>query len=364
MAKKSLSDSADGGVRGPAPWEILGIVYLIGTGAAWTLANLLDGEYAWRYLFGRVVSFLAWADSAEVIPTSSVLWQVIAGPACLTVGLIAVCRPAKRRSAFNWGWVVLAITAVLEAAEHVHGALLWFVPRSGFYTARTCLKVAGVLAFPVFLLWFLRACRRGIRSPIRVMLRGTLLILGTIGMVEVFFQLTRMAASSGSIGQALLEGAVIYTSWLGSDDLRRALCLPLAVGVIRSRRVERWAPPLILMGLLADAIFWGIGAARLYASNGFEFGCLQLTVSLFRRSVAPALVAAALIPLLRRERRSALEYPTCLACGYNLTGNVSGVCPECGARHGAPVTATDGRSWRGPSGGADLRQVDSQAADE
>ncbi|UCC32452.1 MAG: hypothetical protein JSU86_09255 [Phycisphaerales bacterium] len=22
--------------------------------------------------------------------------------------------------------------------------------------------------------------------------------------------------------------------------------------------------------------------------------------------------------------------PTCLACGYNLTGNVSGVCPECG----------------------------------
>ena len=25
-----------------------------------------------------------------------------------------------------------------------------------------------------------------------------------------------------------------------------------------------------------------------------------------------------------------LEYPKCRECGYNLTGNVSGVCPECG----------------------------------
>ena len=30
------------------------------------------------------------------------------------------------------------------------------------------------------------------------------------------------------------------------------------------------------------------------------------------------------IPLVRRDRG------TCQSCGYNLTGNVSGVCPECG----------------------------------
>lgn len=31
---------------------------------------------------------------------------------------------------------------------------------------------------------------------------------------------------------------------------------------------------------------------------------------------------------LRRQRRARLKQ--CLECGYDLTGNVSGVCPECG----------------------------------
>ena len=44
--------------------------------------------------------------------------------------------------------------------------------------------------------------------------------------------------------------------------------------------------------------------------------------------------ALAILPLLwlwRRRRRMALERVGCCAtCGYNLTGNVSGICPECG----------------------------------
>lgn len=32
----------------------------------------------------------------------------------------------------------------------------------------------------------------------------------------------------------------------------------------------------------------------------------------------------------RRRKRTRLELELCLDCGYNLTGNVSGVCPECG----------------------------------
>lgn len=31
------------------------------------------------------------------------------------------------------------------------------------------------------------------------------------------------------------------------------------------------------------------------------------------------------------RRRGAADEPLCDACGYNLTGNTSGVCPECGA---------------------------------
>jgi hypothetical protein len=39
-------------------------------------------------------------------------------------------------------------------------------------------------------------------------------------------------------------------------------------------------------------------------------------------------VALARGPIRRWHRR---RRGSCVACGYNLTGNVSGVCPECGA---------------------------------
>jgi predicted Zn-ribbon and HTH transcriptional regulator len=32
----------------------------------------------------------------------------------------------------------------------------------------------------------------------------------------------------------------------------------------------------------------------------------------------------------RRERAAQSEPGQCRNCGYNLTGNVSGICPECG----------------------------------
>jgi hypothetical protein len=43
---------------------------------------------------------------------------------------------------------------------------------------------------------------------------------------------------------------------------------------------------------------------------------------------------ASLLPLKwirdHRRRRQRVSLGLCLACGYNLTGNVSGTCPECG----------------------------------
>jgi hypothetical protein len=44
--------------------------------------------------------------------------------------------------------------------------------------------------------------------------------------------------------------------------------------------------------------------------------------------------AFALLPLgfviLSVVRRKTSGKSTCTSCGYNLTGNISGVCPECG----------------------------------
>ena len=49
------------------------------------------------------------------------------------------------------------------------------------------------------------------------------------------------------------------------------------------------------------------------------------------------LLVTAAVPLLRLRRamRNRRRPGGCAACGYDLTGNVSGVCPECGAASGA-----------------------------
>jgi hypothetical protein len=68
-----------------------------------------------------------------------------------------------------------------------------------------------------------------------------------------------------------------------------------------------------------DTISLPIGAERL------EIPLLPLSLL----SVA-AVAGLTLIPLIRRRRK--LREDLCSNCGYNLTGNVSGVCPECGTK--------------------------------
>lgn len=54
-----------------------------------------------------------------------------------------------------------------------------------------------------------------------------------------------------------------------------------------------------------------------------------------------------------RTRRRRLRLPICHRCSYNLTGNVSGVCPECGTavhRHKEPTgDAFDAPQHESPS---------------
>jgi len=48
--------------------------------------------------------------------------------------------------------------------------------------------------------------------------------------------------------------------------------------------------------------------------------------------MAPALCAWAgvIVMIVRPPRPKPLGVPVCASCSYNLTGNVSGICPECG----------------------------------
>lgn len=92
-----------------------------------------------------------------------------------------------------------------------------------------------------------------------------------------------------------------------------ALFYGLAVGAIFFFVVVRWiiGPVLISIGL-DDSVSLGLVMFGLPAAAG---GATYLVICRRGRE------------LQRRAREGC-----CLQCGYNLTGNVSGRCPECGAK--------------------------------
>ena len=63
----------------------------------------------------------------------------------------------------------------------------------------------------------------------------------------------------------------------------------------------------------------------------------------------PLVLAAALPPAVgafRRRRHARVPINACRTCGYDLTGNVSGVCPECGTPLPARILTTETRRTR------------------
>ena len=84
-------------------------------------------------------------------------------------------------------------------------------------------------------------------------------------------------------------------------------------------------PRMELSQLAPRAETWGSGAISTYT--------LPCWVLLLLLSVPPTLAYRR-----RRSDRTRRVTGRCRSCGYDLTGNVSGVCPECGSgREGAPV---------------------------
>lgn len=76
-----------------------------------------------------------------------------------------------------------------------------------------------------------------------------------------------------------------------------------------------------------------------YRSNRYPLHLLAIFLAL---PTLPALVIV-MRPALRRLRAVAMS---CRECGYNLTGNVSGQCPECGAALPGEFVRRDGVEGR------------------
>ena len=91
----------------------------------------------------------------------------------------------------------------------------------------------------------------------------------------------------------------------------------------------------------------GVGAPELFRLAGFQLTTgirpdprdpnrrhrLTLVVPLWFVALLTAIAPARAVTRYIRQRRRGLDAPRlCRTCSYDLTGNVSGVCPECGTR--------------------------------
>lgn len=138
---------------------------------------------------------------------------------------------------------------------------------------------------------------------------------------------------------------------------------PLIVFVIWRRRyggfvMGRWKTVVAYYVGVALSFLAFVSAANLevFRNTGYNFGAAHVLVILFEvllltLSLAGPFVAYHIVSVARAK---ALRIPLCGYCGYNLTGNVSGTCPECGAPGGRSAQAVPDRRH---SGGIPWRSV-------
>ncbi len=88
-------------------------------------------------------------------------------------------------------------------------------------------------------------------------------------------------------------------------------------------------------GIVSLCYYAALGGALLllYATSRGRFGWASIVASCFVVASGPCFAGLILwlaIEDVRRAPRKKDGPPICAKCGYNLTGNASGVCSECG----------------------------------
>lgn len=105
----------------------------------------------------------------------------------------------------------------------------------------------------------------------------------------------------------------------------------LLTGSRRFARGAAWAlvsQGAALAGILLPFFLW---AGQATVTHPSEFGDIVRSITFMTLACAPPIFLGWLSLELTKHRGSrAPVFPKCSACGYNLRGNVSGVCPECG----------------------------------
>jgi hypothetical protein len=130
---------------------------------------------------------------------------------------------------------------------------------------------------------------------------------------------------------------VILVATVASDWWQVGYCsIPSGLGcVVCGGGIGVWSGEYLTAVLGLNGGFWtwrghfGLNwVPRIERINGSRL----IYMPLWMIALVPAVIA---LYCWRRERRRP-RYGHCQACGYNLTGNVTGRCPECGTVIGKP----------------------------
>jgi hypothetical protein len=151
---------------------------------------------------------------------------------------------------------------------------------------------------------------------------------GDDAVVFLIFLMDRLDRVSVEVKRAPWTVSQWREIWNWTELLRELATFLLSVVV--------WAVPLML---LTDAIYRRNGGHVMIASGIVVILAVQLGdelragIYMALSGICQILVGGAFVwwpaNWLARRRRKPVE-PLCEKCGYNLTGNISGRCPECG----------------------------------
>ncbi len=305
------------------PWELLALAYLFATGGAGIVATLIEVLFMGFSFSSTAVRAFAELGTFVGLIFLWKLWFIGTGPAHVLLGVMVLRRRERLVVAIGWAGVLSLISVLFSYGMTIR---YWqrYPPGPNLYTLAQILAWAIEPAlWPCFVLGVFLALRRGAALSLRIVVGAALIVHGISGVIWLGYEIiTKLWSQLGGWSAA-------YVWWEAAEMTMALLCLPLGLAVFFWDWMRRWIGIVLTLGIMTEVLALGIACS----AGTFPFGdpgWASFAKHLCSDSMPDAALAVLLVPLFRLERRLAQSGPACNNCGYNLTGNVSCVCPECG----------------------------------
>lgn len=128
-----------------------------------------------------------------------------------------------------------------------------------------------------------------------------------------------LAAVSG-LGLRNLAGIILWCVLI--------ITVPVTIGLTIRRHVWMYSAVYNVIVTTTPVLYSYVWPSRM-SFDDHDNGTLKILAIGLVFAIAFAFLA---IPVSHMKRLAQQDTSKCVSCGYDLTGNVSGVCPECGTR--------------------------------